>query len=118
MWHKFPSQFEFNPEMLLFLAEHLYSCKYGNFLLNCHREREEAAISQNTISIWMEINLRKNSEFRNPYFDKDAQQARLMRIPKPEAYHLRVWREYFFRFSDQLGETPGYKMDSYEILYQ
>lgn len=66
----------------------------------------------------MEINLRKNSEFRNPYYDKDVQQARLMRIPKPEAYNLRVWREYFFRFSDQLGETPGYKMDSYEILYQ
>ena len=100
MWHKFPNQFEFNPEMLLFLAQHLYSCKYGNFLLNSHREREEAGLSSNTANIWMEINLRKNNEFRNPYYDENVTLSRLMRIPKPETYHLRLWREYFFRFSD------------------
>jgi len=29
-----PNQFEFNAEMLLFLAEHINSCKYGNFFYN------------------------------------------------------------------------------------
>jgi hypothetical protein len=66
----------------------------------------------------MEINLRRHNEFRNPYFDAKISGARLTRVPKPEYHHLRVWREYFFRFSDQLGETTNYKMDSYEMLYE
>jgi len=100
LWHKFPNQFEFNPEMLLFIAENFYSCKYGTFLLSSHREREDASISKESISIWMEINLRKKSEFKNPYYDEKVPSSRLTRIPKPEYHHLRIWREYFFRFSD------------------
>lgn len=67
----------------------------------------------------MEIGLRKESEFKNPYYlDLPYQEKRrLTKIPKSEYQHLRVWREYFFRFSEQNGETPGYKMDSDEIIY-
>lgn len=35
IWHQMPSQFEFSDELLVFLAHHTYSCKYGTFLLNC-----------------------------------------------------------------------------------
>lgn len=68
----------------------------------------------------MEIGLRKETDFKNPYYlDLPYQEKRrLTRIPRPEYQYLRVWREYFFRFSDQLGETPGYKMDATEILYE
>lgn len=54
--------------MLLFIAEHFYSCKYGTFLLSSHREREEAGLSKQSVSLWMEIGLRKDKEFKNPYY--------------------------------------------------
>lgn len=37
---QFPTFFEFTESMLIYLMDSLYSCKYGNFLSNCERERE------------------------------------------------------------------------------
>ena len=40
LWHQMPSLFEFNTDLLLFIAESIYSCKYGTFLLNNPQERQ------------------------------------------------------------------------------
>jgi len=63
-----PTQFEFNAEMILFIAEHVYSCKYGTFFFNCHQERKQRKVEEFTMSIWTEIDLRKKTDFKNPYF--------------------------------------------------
>lgn len=36
---QFPSECEFNEKLLLTLADHLYSCKYGTFMFDCERQR-------------------------------------------------------------------------------
>ena len=46
------TKFEFNSILLLFLAEELYSGKYGTFLFNNEKEREEYNEEENTLSIW------------------------------------------------------------------
>ena len=56
--------------MLLFIAEHLYSCKYGTFFYNSELERLSKRLKTETVSMWMEINLRRDSDFKNPYFTK------------------------------------------------
>jgi hypothetical protein len=114
MWNKFPGEFEFNIEMLLFIVENLYTCKYGTFLLNSHKERADAKTKDQSISMWLEINLRKNTDFKNPLYDPTKAGVRITRIPKPDYYQLRVWREYYFRFTEQSGESVSYKMDSCE----
>ena len=46
------SQFEFNDRLLAFLADELYSCKYGNFFYNNEYERQSMKVSEKTISVW------------------------------------------------------------------
>ena len=61
-------QFEFNADYLLFLAKNLYSCKYGTWFFNCEFERQTSRIRENTLSIFTEVELKKDKEFRNPYY--------------------------------------------------
>ena len=39
VWHQAPSEFEFNADLLLFLAETLQNGKYGTFFCNSEAER-------------------------------------------------------------------------------
>ena len=86
--------------------------------MNSHQERAEAKIREQSISIWLEINLRKNTDFKNPLYDASKPGVRITRIPKTDYYQLRVWREYYFRFTEQCGEYANYKMDACETIYQ
>jgi myotubularin-related protein 1/2 len=36
---QFPTECEFNEKLLLALADHVYSCKYGTFMFDCERQR-------------------------------------------------------------------------------
>jgi hypothetical protein len=63
-----PSEFEFNSEMLLFIADHVHTCKYGTFFFNSDAERRNQQRREKTISIWMEIELAKKKYFMNPHF--------------------------------------------------
>lgn len=41
---QFPLHFEYNQELLLFLAEEVYLNKYGTFLGNCERDRDNLQV--------------------------------------------------------------------------
>lgn len=62
-----PSLFEFGNDLLLFLAENLFSCKYGTFLCNNPQERATSNQAGITVSIWLEVQLKKK-DFMNPYY--------------------------------------------------
>jgi hypothetical protein len=104
-----PSEFEFNADLLLFLADVLYTGKYGTFFCNSEYERKQAKLKQTSVSVWLEVNLRKDTDFKNPYFQ--GRGNRLTEIPETDYHKLRVWREYFFSFSDGEQE-PGYIWDN------
>ena len=103
IWHQLPSQFEFNCDLLLFLADSLYSCKYGNWLFNSEYERQYHGVKEKTISIWMEVTLRTDA-FRNAYYRGGS---RITQIPVTQACRLRVWRELFFKYSESPSD-PTY----------
>mmetsp|Transcript_4670 Transcript_4670/g.13054 ORF Transcript_4670/g.13054 Transcript_4670/m.13054 type:complete len:873 (-) Transcript_4670:49-2667(-) len=49
----YPEAFEINTRYLLDLSDHVYSCRFGNFLCDTERERETVAgIRQRTHSVW------------------------------------------------------------------
>lgn len=49
---QFPRAFQFNAELLVFLADHCTSCLFGNFLGNSERERALLRVCGSTASIW------------------------------------------------------------------
>ena len=51
--NQYPECFEFNTKYVLCISEHIYSCRFGNFLCDTEREREMVAgIRQRTHSLW------------------------------------------------------------------
>jgi hypothetical protein len=59
--NQYPECFEFNTKYLLVVSEHVYSCRFGNFLCDNERERElVAGIRQRTHSLWDYLDSRKD----------------------------------------------------------
>jgi myotubularin-related protein 1/2 len=78
----YPEAFEFNTKYLLLLSEHIYSCRFGNFLCDSEREREAVAgIRQRTHSIWDYIEEHR-ADVRNPQFQEEGDGGVLL-MPLP-----------------------------------
>src|SRR4051812_45444888 len=90
---QYPCHFEFNEDFLIEILDHLYSCKFGTFLLNCEKERVEASLSTKTKSLWTFIN-HKTDEFINPFF------APALGVLKPSSAgeDIFFWRKYYTRW--------------------
>ena len=96
---QYPTAFEFNSNLLLFLCREIYSNKYGTFLFNCERDLVKNGGMENTISIWSDVFLEKNKYINDIYKE--------MKEPinvKGELQYLNVWNDYFFQF-DKLGRV-------------
>lgn len=52
---QFPQYFQFNPRLLLILADAVYDGKYGTFLCNSMYYRQEADLKNTTTSVWTDI---------------------------------------------------------------
>ncbi|KAI9017214.1 protein-tyrosine phosphatase-like protein [Gaertneriomyces semiglobifer] len=52
LWVQYPTRFAFSVELLAFLNQSVYECRYGDFLFNCEREREAADVTRRCWSVW------------------------------------------------------------------
>jgi hypothetical protein len=52
MLRQAPDAFEFNEGLLVALAEHAYSGRFGTFLFDCERDRAKAQLREKAASIW------------------------------------------------------------------
>ena len=73
-----PSEFEFNSDLLLFIADNVHTCKYGTFFFNSEAERKKEKLREKTMSIWMEIELSFRKSFTNPYFVSRESMSRII----------------------------------------
>ena len=58
----------------MFIADNVYNLKYGTFLGNCERNRDELRLSGMTESIWTEVLMEKwrfTNKFYNPEDTQD-----------------------------------------------
>jgi myotubularin-related protein 1/2 len=79
----YPEAFEFNTKYLLLLSEHIYSCRFGNFLCDSEREREVVAgIRQRTHSVWDYLE-ECRSDVCNAQFSPDTCGAEVLLMPLP-----------------------------------
>jgi Myotubularin-like phosphatase domain len=77
----YPEAFEFNTKYLLLLSEHVYSCRFGNFLCDTEREREAVAgIRQRTHSVWDYLE-ESRSDTLNTQFDSTTTGGGVLLMP-------------------------------------
>ena len=84
--------FEFNHNLITFLAYEMYSGKYGTFLFNNEFEREKYHAKKKTVSIWTFVK-EKQSMFLNPIYDPDNDNPLFINYKK-----ISLWGQYFYRF--------------------
>lgn len=61
------AEFEFNDKLIVFIAEEINNCKYGDFFFNCEQERLKNEVRDKTFTIWLTIDLHKEY-FKNPFY--------------------------------------------------
>ena len=107
---QFPTAFQFNVELLTFLAHEVYTWKYGTFLFDWELERAEMMVRKKTISIWTYVN--KNLQnFLNPFYQKDEDPQILalssmmssdnMIMPMNNYVSIRLFKEHFFKYNQE-----------------
>jgi len=113
---QFPNCFEFNNQLLLFIAHHLTTAKYGTFLFNNENERKSFNAKNVTVSCWTDIigsiknkndfnnpfnnsnvNERKNINFLNPFYSQSSNYLNRTILPNFGINKIRLWEEYFFK---------------------
>ena len=78
---QYPECFEFNTKYVLLISEHLYSCRFGNFLCDTERERElVAGIRQRTHSLWDYLDSRDDT-VNQSYSASRSEGVLLMPLP-------------------------------------
>lgn len=88
-----PNHFEFTVELLVDIAEHLYSCRFGTFLENNERERKERSIPSKTISLWTWL-LRNPKKYLNPNYNRSDDVI----IPYTSTSEFFLWVHYYQRW--------------------
>lgn len=93
--YQFPNAFEFNQDLILFIADQCNSNLYGTFLFNNQLERLDKNIINKTVSIWTDVlnDSEKIKKFSNPYYQKQN----YFLTPNYSMHRIRLWEEYFFK---------------------
>jgi hypothetical protein len=107
----FPNAFEFDARMLLLIAHHTYSCRFGTFLGNNERERAEANLPVLTPSLWGYV-LSRADLFRNPSYDPGAGDV-LLPHPASVLRHVTVWTDWFLRWAPYPSSPACVRMEKY-----
>ena len=96
--NQFPTAFEFNENLLLFLAEEIYNNKYGTFLFNSEKEKNDFNIKEKAVSIWSDVFYNKEYFINLLYDNKFKSYLNI----KFNVSYLKFWNNYFFKF-EKLG---------------
>jgi hypothetical protein len=92
MLRQYPTSFEYNEELLLFILDHVHNCRFGNFLFDSERQRGKADIENNTVSIWSLV-MDNWESFQNPLYcpTDDVLDISLLRV---NLISMVTWHEY------------------------
>lgn len=96
---QFPQHFEYNHELLLYIAEELYNHKYGTFLGNCELDREQLKVNL-TESMWTYVMLERR-RFTNKFYNPVATRDIIEQIPLTAPICMHEWHEYLFKWSQK-----------------
>lgn len=106
IWQQYPRQFEFNEKFLLCILEHVYSCRFGNFLYNDMKTRIEREVKTRTVSLWTLINTNLNM-YKNKFYKPPNPKSK-QRVLQPDysikKLSIQFWTAYYFKDSHMKSE--------------
>ena len=85
-------KFQYNFDLLIFLAEEMNTGKFGTFLFNNDKEREYYGENNKTISIWNYVKTNED-KYINKIYDKND--------GTPLCFNsklIKIWEDYFYKF--------------------
>jgi hypothetical protein len=98
---QFPDAFEFNDDLLVFLADHVYSGLFGTFLGDCERDRVSPYpyldCCKRTISVWTYV-LSRADRFLNRGYAPLEEPI----WPSSSMKKLGLWARYFSRWDPEV----------------
>jgi len=89
----YPTYFEFNINLLTKMLEEIYSCRFGTFLFNNEREREEQELKLKTTSFWSYILDNKEMFTNKDYHPRNGP------ILTDNPLQCKFWYDYYCRFN-------------------
>ncbi len=95
-----PHAFEFDQNLLLFLASACYSGEFGTFLYNSEKERTEHGVYMDTLSVWDFIDSHV-ADFKSSIYvawNFEENEHEILHI-EPQPAFLLIWRGLFQPFS-------------------
>ena len=98
------TKFQFNFNLLTFLAEEVYAGKYGTFLFNNEKEREMYDAENKTLSIWNYVKENEDNFINYIYDPEDNGQLAI------SYKRVKLWSDYFCRF-EKGGNGYLYEFD-------
>lgn len=107
----FPAAFEFDGRFLLLIAHHIYSCRFGTFLGNNERERNELYLAYKTPSLWAYL-VNRSELYRSHHYNPAAGDV-LLPLPSTVLRHVTVWGDWFLRWSPFPSSPASLKLEKY-----
>ena len=104
---QFPSEFEFNEQLLILMLDHSYISQFGTFLHNCVKDREDQQLSTKTSSLWTCV-YQSIERYTSPHYvgyedpefmetiQKDCKYAFIK--PNTNLKCIKLWTNYYLRF--------------------
>ncbi|GAM18438.1 hypothetical protein SAMD00019534_016130 [Acytostelium subglobosum LB1] len=91
LWKEFPSAFQFNEQYLLSLLDNVYSCRFGTFMGNNVKDREDIVFGK-TRSFWSYVTVNQH-QFTNDAYDPPKKSF----LSCNRVYQDAMWSEFFYR---------------------
>lgn len=96
---QYTTAFEFTDQLLLTIVEHLFSCRFGTFLCNSERDRQQHQLTEKTVSLWSFINSTADA-YKNPSYIEHKE------ILRPNVgSSVQLWTQFYCRWSKQRETT-------------
>ncbi|KAL8162090.1 hypothetical protein V2J09_013579 [Rumex salicifolius] len=97
----YPSAFEFSSVFLVDFLDCVLSCRFGNFLCNSEKEREQLAISDNCECLWTYLTNRRSGDSShvhyNIFYDPLKHDGPL--LPPAAALAPTLWPQFHLRWA-------------------
>jgi hypothetical protein len=91
---QFPTAFEFNEQLLVFVADHVYSGLFGNFIGNCEADRlGELRVREKTVSLWAYVHHNLPDFIESAY-----REVKRPLWPSCGLRSIALWERYFLRW--------------------
>uniref|UniRef100_A0A914BX16 phosphatidylinositol-3,5-bisphosphate 3-phosphatase n=1 Tax=Acrobeloides nanus TaxID=290746 RepID=A0A914BX16_9BILA len=99
LFNEFTSNFEFNVRFLKTILDELYACRFGTFLYNNEKERNDLKVKRNTVSLWSYV-FQHRSHFINSKYDhiENFQRCEMLKNNKVQLCN-KLWTEYYCRYN-------------------